>query len=114
MDNSRGQLRKGPVQRLFTFNDYSRNIGLVLIVGLVFTAIFLISNTIKLKSWPEARNWYYELVGATNGFIRWHSLSRDAVGVLGAIIPIVVFEWNFIWIITSAIKSRTILSIYCI
>src|SRR5699024_3029917 len=32
------------VQRLFQFNQYARNIGIVLIIGLLFTAIFLISN----------------------------------------------------------------------
>src|SRR5690625_1545105 len=36
------------VERLFQFNQYARNIGLVLVIGLILTAMFLISNTIKL------------------------------------------------------------------
>src|SRR5699024_9702760 len=36
------------VSQLFKFNNYARTIGLVLIAGLVLTAVFLISNTIKL------------------------------------------------------------------
>ncbi|TMN21344.1 permease-like cell division protein FtsX [Lentibacillus cibarius] len=81
---------KDTVQRLFTFNDYSRNIGLVLIVGLVFTAIFLISNTIKLTIMARSREiGIMKLVGATNGFIRWPFFVEGMLlGVLGAIIPI--------------------------
>src|SRR5690625_3415079 len=36
------------VENLFTFNNYARNTGLVLIIALIFMAIFLISNTIKI------------------------------------------------------------------
>src|SRR5690625_4386458 len=36
------------VDRLFQFNNYARNIGIALVIGLVLTAMFLISNTIKL------------------------------------------------------------------
>src|SRR5699024_12720690 len=39
---------KDVVPQLFKFNTYDRNIGLVVIAGLVFTAMFLISNPIKL------------------------------------------------------------------
>src|SRR5699024_4287247 len=35
-------------KNLFSLNKYARTIGLVFIVGLVLTAVFLISNTIKL------------------------------------------------------------------
>lgn len=60
------------VEKLFTFNQYARNIGLVLIAALVFTAIFLISNTIKITILARKKEiGIMKLVGATNGFIRW-------------------------------------------
>ncbi|MDC3412244.1 permease-like cell division protein FtsX [Aquibacillus sp. 3ASR75-11] len=80
------------VQKLFTFNKYSRNIGLVLIIGLVFTAIFLISNTIKLTIMARRKEiGIMKLVGATNSFIRWPFFVEGLLlGVLGTVIPITV------------------------
>src|SRR5690625_5137774 len=59
---------QGVVERLFEFNTYARTIGLVLILGLVFTAIFLISNTIKITIMARSEEiGIMKLVGATNG-----------------------------------------------
>ncbi|MFC7321903.1 permease-like cell division protein FtsX [Halobacillus campisalis] len=78
------------VQRLFQFNEYARYIGLGLIVGLVFTAIFLISNTIKITIIARKKEiGIMKLVGATNAFIRWPFFVEGLIlGVLGSIIPI--------------------------
>ncbi|UJL45328.1 permease-like cell division protein FtsX [Virgibacillus sp. NKC19-16] len=78
------------VQRLFEFNQYARTIGLALILGLVFTAIFLISNTIKITIMARSTEiGIQKLVGATNGFIRWPFFVEGLLlGVLGSIIPI--------------------------
>ncbi|HLR62374.1 MAG TPA: permease-like cell division protein FtsX [Lentibacillus sp.] len=78
------------IHQLFQFNEYARNIGLILIAALVFTAIFLISNTIKLTIMARSREiGIMKLVGATNGFIRWPFFIEGMLhGVLGAIIPI--------------------------
>ncbi|QXE00940.1 permease-like cell division protein FtsX [Terribacillus sp. DMT04] len=78
------------VNNLFTVSKYSRIIGGVLIVGLVFTAIFLISNTIKITIIARSREiGIMKLVGATNSFIRWPFFIEGLMlGVLGAIIPI--------------------------
>lgn len=80
------------VKRLFTFNKYARNIGLILIIGLVFTAIFLISNTIKLNIMARSKEiGIQKLVGATNGFIRGpFFIEGMLLGVLGSVIPIAV------------------------
>ncbi|WP_138420710.1 permease-like cell division protein FtsX [Aquibacillus sediminis] len=80
------------VQNLFRFNDYARNIGLVLIIGLVFTAIFLISNTIKITILARKKEiGIMKLVGATNGFIRWPFFVEGLLlGVFGSILPIAV------------------------
>ncbi|SET09878.1 cell division protein FtsX [Oceanobacillus limi] len=79
------------VRNLFTFNNYARTIGFVLIVGLVLTAAFLISNTIKLTIMARSKEiGIMKLVGATNGFIRWpFFIEGMLLGVLGSIIPIV-------------------------
>ncbi|MFD2045004.1 permease-like cell division protein FtsX [Ornithinibacillus salinisoli] len=79
------------VQNLFKFNNYARTIGLALIIGLVLTAIFLISNTIKLTIMARSKEiGIMKLVGATNGFIRWpFFIEGMLLGILGSIIPIV-------------------------
>lgn len=78
------------VKRLFQFNKYARNIGLVLIIGLVLTAIFLISNTIKITIMARSREiGIMKLVGATNWFIRWPFFVEGMLlGMLGSLIPI--------------------------
>lgn len=60
------------VDQLFTFTNILRIAGLVLVLGLMFTAMFLISNTIKLTIIARRKEiQIMKLVGATNGFIRW-------------------------------------------
>ncbi len=76
----------------FNFLNISRNVGIVLILGLLFTAIFLISNTIRITI--IARRDEIEimkLVGATNSFVRIPFLLEGMwLGILGSIIPIAV------------------------
>lgn len=80
------------VKRLFKVVNISRNIGLVLVIGLVFTAMFLISNTIKITIFARRREIeIMKLVGATNWFIRWpFFLEGLLLGALGAVIPIAI------------------------
>ncbi|WP_106496679.1 permease-like cell division protein FtsX [Lentibacillus sp. Marseille-P4043] len=91
---------KDVVQRLFEFNKYARNIGLVLIVGLLFTAIFLISNTIKLTIMARSKEiGIMKLVGAANGFIRWpFFIEGMLLGILGSIIPIAAILGGYYYI----------------
>lgn len=82
------------VEKLFSFIKTSRNVGLVLIVGLLFTAMFLISNTIKITIVARRKEIeIMRLVGATNSFIRWpFFLEGLMLGVLGSIIPITIIS----------------------
>jgi cell division transport system permease protein len=82
---------KGYVEKLFAFNQYSRYVGIGLIVALVLTAGFLISNTIKITIMARSSEiGIMKLVGATNGFIRWPFFIEGLLmGILGSIIPIV-------------------------
>ena len=81
---------QGKIEKLFSFIKLSRNIGLVLIIGLLFTAMFLISNTIKITITARRREIeIMRLVGATNSFIRWpFFLEGFWLGALGAVLPI--------------------------
>src|SRR5699024_9254141 len=58
------------VSQLFKFNNYPRAIGIALIIGLDLTAIFLISNTIKITIMArQTEIGIMTLVGSINGFI---------------------------------------------
>jgi cell division transport system permease protein len=83
---------QGEVEKLFGFTKISRNIGIALIIGLLFTAMFLISNTIKITIVARRREIeIMRLVGATNAFIRWPFFLEGLwLGLLGAILPIVI------------------------
>lgn len=92
---------KEEVEKLFDVLSISRNIGIALIIGLLFTAMFLISNTIKITIFARRREIeIMKLVGATNGFIRWpFFLEGLFLGALGAVIPIalIIFGYNSIY-----------------
>ena len=81
---------EGKFEKLFNLINIGRNVGLVLIVGLLFTAMFLISNTIRITI--VARRDEIEimrLVGATNSFIRIpFVLEGMFLGLIGALIPV--------------------------
>lgn len=81
---------EGKIERLFSFLNTSRNVGLVLILALLFTAMFLISNTIRITIVARRRDIeIMKLVGATNWFIRIPFILEGMwLGLLGAIIPI--------------------------
>ena len=77
-----------------------RNGGGVLAIALSLLAIFLIQNTIKLTI--QARSDEIAImrnVGARNGFIRTPFLVEGIIiGILGAIIPIMVSIYGYIYI----------------
>ncbi|QFF98216.1 ABC transporter permease [Psychrobacillus glaciei] len=81
---------EGKIERLFSILNTSRNVGLVLILALLFTAMFLISNTIRITIVARRRDIeIMKLVGATNWFIRIPFILEGMwLGILGAIIPI--------------------------
>ncbi|PFK47554.1 cell division protein FtsX [Bacillus cereus] len=86
------QYGKGQVEKLFDTVNTGRNIGILLIAGLLFTAMFLISNTIKITIYARSTEIeIMKLVGATNWFIRWPFLLEGLfLGVIGSILPIIV------------------------
>ncbi|TYR76076.1 ABC transporter permease [Rossellomorea vietnamensis] len=85
------------IERLFSFLQMSRNVGLVLIIGLLFTAMFLISNTIKITIIARRKEIeIMKLVGATNWFVRWPFILEGLwLGILGSIVPIAVVSSGY-------------------
>ncbi|MFN2744431.1 MULTISPECIES: permease-like cell division protein FtsX [Bacillus] len=83
---------KEQVDRLFKISNVTKAIGIGLVVGLLFTAMFLISNTIKITIFARRKEIeIMKLVGATNWFIRWPFFIEGLLlGVCGSIIPIAI------------------------
>lgn len=81
---------KGYVENLFAVTRAVRNIGLFIVFGLAVTAMFLISNTIKITILARRREIsVMKLVGATNNFIRWPFFIEGALlGIIGSAIPV--------------------------
>ena len=88
---------KGTVEKMFTVTHYVRNAGAVFVIGLCFTALFLISNTIKITIFARRREIeIMRLVGATNWFIRWPFLVEGLmIGVLGSLLPILALGFGY-------------------
>ena len=98
---------QGVIDQLFKFNNYARVIGLILIFALVFTAIFLISNTIKITIIARSEEiGIMKLVGATNWFIRWPFLIEGLLlGVFGSILPVAVILAAYNYLESSIMNS---------
>lgn len=88
---------EGKIEKLFNVLNMSRNIGMVLILALLFTAMFLISNTIRLTIVARGREIeIMKLVGATNGFVRIPFVLEGIwLGVLGSLIPMAVISFSY-------------------
>ncbi|MDN6161205.1 MAG: permease-like cell division protein FtsX [Atopostipes sp.] len=101
--------------RLFSMTSTIRNIGGIVIVALIFTAIFLISNTIRITIFSRSTEIeIMKLVGATNWFIRWPFLIEGAlIGFVGAMIPasILYFVYDAVYGTVSGFLDGTYLSL---
>jgi len=84
--------------RLFNLTDMVRNAGAIVVIALIFTAIFLISNTIRITIFSRSTEIeIMKLVGATNWYIRWPFLIEGAItGFIGALIPMAVISYVYI------------------
>lgn len=88
---------KATVEKLFAITTWIRNIGLAFIIGLAFTAMFLIANTIKITIYARRNEIeIMKLVGATNWFIKWPFFVEGLLlGIIGSITPIVVLIFSY-------------------
>lgn len=94
---------KDTVDKLFTVTKLVRNTGAVFVVALSFTALFLISNTIKITIFSRRREIeIMKLCGATNWFIRWPFLVEGfVIGIAGAVLPILVIGIGYDYLVKS-------------
>jgi cell division transport system permease protein len=98
---------EGTVEKLFAWTSTIRNVGIAFIVGLGFTAMFLIANTIKLTIVARRREIeIMKLVGATNWFIRWPFFVEGfLMGVVGAVIPILLLSISYHYLLDTVNSS---------
>ncbi|AOV08482.1 permease-like cell division protein FtsX [Sporosarcina ureilytica] len=89
---------EGKVEKLFNILNTGRNIGIVLIIALLFTAMFLISNTIRVTIVARRKEIeIMKLVGATNNFVRIPFLLEGIwLGILGALLPMIFLTVAYI------------------
>ncbi|WP_010278651.1 permease-like cell division protein FtsX [Paenibacillus senegalensis] len=101
------------VDLLLKITSVIRNVGLVLVACLALTAMFLISNTIKLTILARNREIkIMKLVGATNGFIRWPFFIEGALlGFFGSFIPIAILIYGYWQLLNVFSVDLAILSI---
>jgi cell division transport system permease protein len=103
---------QGTVESLFKATQIVRNVGLGLVACLGLTAMFLISNTIKLTIMARNREIkIMKLVGATNNFIRWPFFIEGALlGFIGSVIPVVILGYGY-WRLLKWLQPNDISSI---
>ncbi|AUJ29264.1 MAG: permease-like cell division protein FtsX [Liquorilactobacillus hordei] len=97
-------------KKLFNIVDNVQKWGIAISLLLLFVAVFLISNTIRITILSRKNEIaIMRLVGATNGFIRWPFILEGAwTGLIGAIIPIIIVDFGYVWlygIISSSLAS---------
>jgi cell division transport system permease protein len=103
-------------RKLFRYVNNMRNWGTGFAIMLLFVAIFLISNTIRITILSRQNEIaVMRLVGATNSYIRWPFLLEGAwTGLLGSIVPIVVVDvgYNLIYHSMSATQAANGFTFY--
>lgn len=85
--------------KLFETMENVRNIGAIIIIALLLTAVFLISNTIRITIFSRSTEIeIMKLVGATNWYIRWPFVIEGAIiGLIGAIIPTAIISAVYVY-----------------
>ncbi|MER0122836.1 permease-like cell division protein FtsX [Streptococcus sp. ZJ93] len=111
------EVRDGEVQteRIFKLNSLVKTWGFAATGLLLFTAVFLISNTIRITIISRSREiQIMRLVGAKNSYIRGPFLLEGAwVGLLGAIVPsaLVYFAYQMLYTSVNASLASQNLSL---
>lgn len=83
--------------KIFNISQAIRTWGLGGAALLIFVAMFLISNTIRITILSRQREiQIMRLVGARNGYIRWPFFLEGAwIGLLGSVIPALVMIFGY-------------------
>ncbi|MUT64984.1 permease-like cell division protein FtsX [Paenibacillus sp. NEAU-GSW1] len=88
---------QGTIETMFKITNAVRNVGLVVVIGLGVTAMFLISNMIKMTIIARRREiGIMKLVGATNSFIRWPFFVEGAlIGLVTSLLTAAVVLFSY-------------------
>lgn len=98
------------MEKLKAITDWIRIITIIILVGLVIGAIFIISNTIKLTVYARRKEIsIMKYVGATNSFIRWPFIVEGIIiGIISAGISILIVGGTYKMIATKLLASTVI------
>lgn len=105
------------VEKLFAATRAIQLVGLILMLGLAVTAVFLIAHTIRLTVFIRRREiMIMKYVGATNWFIRWPFLLEGLmIGLLGAALPLgalyYTYQASLEWVAANNLMFLTLLPI---
>ncbi|NMM54285.1 permease-like cell division protein FtsX [Paenibacillus aquistagni] len=104
---------QGSVEKLFQMTKMIRNFGLILVAGLAITAMFLISNTIKITIMARQREiGIMKLVGATNSFIRWPFFVEGfLIGLIGAVVTIAILFLGYDQLLSYAATNLSFIQL---
>lgn len=97
---------KEVVDKIITFSNAIRWIGIIIFVILIGVSLFLIGNTIKLTVYSRRKEInIMKYIGATDWFIRWPFILEGMfIGILGAIVAdlLLYYGYKFVFIKMSA------------
>ncbi len=101
-------------KKLFRTVDLIQKWGLGFTILLLFVAVFLINNTIRITILSRADEiGVMRLVGATNSYIRWPFLLEGAwTGLLGSVIPMLVVDFGYTFLYPRMDLSASGYSLY--
>lgn len=104
---------EGTVEKMFQITETIRNFGFILVIGLAVTAMFLISNTIKVTIMARQREIsIMKMVGATNAFIRWPFFIEGLMlGIIGAAVTIGMLSFGYHKLLQSAAEGMSFLQL---
>lgn len=98
-------------EKIFKVSEVVKTWGLAAAALLLFVAMFLISNTIRITIISRQREiQIMRLVGAKNGYIRWpFFLEGGWIGLIGSLIPVglMVFGYQQVYGILNPILLRS-------
>jgi cell division transport system permease protein len=88
---------QGLVEKLFALTNWVRIIGLILIVFLAVSAIFLIATTTRLTFFARRKEInIMKYVGATDWFVRWPFLLEGVIlGGIGALLTVGILYLSY-------------------
>ena len=104
---------QGYVDKLLSFTQWLRWIGLGVVVAFSIASIVLISINVKMNVFSRRREiQIMKLVGASNGFVRWPFLIEGlALGLIGGALAAVIVGMGYNWISMYVQSTLTFLPV---